>query len=84
MGMGDHWLVLANSIGVSVPQQPRRFNPELEARIRAELQDKGRSTPVFEFGFYRTDGILCIVVTNTVRPKGYRSQQGAYTAPKTQ
>lgn len=60
------------------------FDPELEARIRTELQEKGRSTPVFEFGFYRTDGVLCSVITNTVaiRPKGYRSQQGAYIAPE--
>lgn len=59
------------------------FAPELEARIRAELREKGRSTPEFEFGFYRTDGMLCTVITNTVaiRPKGYRSQQAAYIAP---
>ncbi len=60
------------------------FDPALEARIRAELAATGRSNPVFEFGFYREDGLLCTHVTNTVaiRPKGYKSQNGAYTPPK--
>lgn len=58
------------------------FDPALEASIRAELTEKGRCTPVFEFGFYRADGVLCTHVTNTVaiRPMGYRDQHGAYTA----
>jgi len=58
------------------------FDPALEASIRADLITKERSTPVFEFGFYRTDGVLCTHVTNTVaiRPKGYRDQSAAYTA----
>ena len=57
------------------------IDPALEARIREELRAKGRSTPVFEFGFYRADGVLCTHVTNTVaiRPKGYNAQKGAYT-----
>jgi len=57
------------------------FDPAHEASIRAELNATGRCTPVFEFGFYRADGLLCTHVTNTVaiRPKGYRSQNGAYT-----
>jgi len=59
------------------------FDPALETRIRQELSDHGRSDPVFEFGFYRADGELCTHVTNTVaiRPKGYKSQAGAYTPP---
>jgi acyl-coenzyme A thioesterase PaaI-like protein len=58
------------------------FDPEMEARIREELSTTGRSTPVFEFGFYRADGTLCTLVNNIVaiRPKNYRSQPGAYTA----
>ena len=61
------------------------FDPAQEARIREELAASGRSNPVFEFGFYRADGVLCTHVTNTVaiRPKGYKSQNGAYTPPKT-
>ena len=59
------------------------FDPAQEVRIREELAATGRSTPVFELGFYRADGVLCTHVTNTVaiRPKGYLSQRGAYTAP---
>lgn len=61
------------------------FDPVLEASIRAELQAKGRSTPTFEFGLYRADGLLCTQVTNTVaiRPRGYRAQAAAYIPPET-
>lgn len=57
------------------------FDPVLEARIRAELESKGRSTPSFEYGYYRADGTLCthVVATVAIRPKGYRAQPGAYT-----
>jgi len=60
------------------------FDPEQEKTIRAELAATGRSNPEFEFGFYRTDGALCTRVSNTVaiRPKGYKSQDGAYTPPR--
>ncbi len=57
------------------------FDPALEARIRAELESKARSTPSFEYGYYRTDGTLCTHINATVaiRPRGYRAQPGAYT-----
>jgi len=57
------------------------FDTALEARIREELRVKGRSTPVFEFGFYRADGVQCTNISNTVaiRPKGYKSRHGAYS-----
>jgi acyl-coenzyme A thioesterase PaaI-like protein len=60
------------------------FDPQLEARIRAELAETGRSNPMFEFGLYRADDILCTRVINTVaiRPKGYKSQHSAYTPPR--
>ncbi len=50
------------------------LSPELEARIRRELETGGRATPTFEYGYYLSDGTLCSVVRNTVaiRPKGYR------------
>ncbi|MGH8283346.1 MAG: PaaI family thioesterase [Gammaproteobacteria bacterium] len=52
-----------------------RFDLDLgqETDIRAELSAKGRATPVFEYGYYLTDGTLCTLVQNTVaiRPKGY-------------
>jgi acyl-coenzyme A thioesterase PaaI-like protein len=49
------------------------FPPELEAQIRKELEEKGRSTPTFSYGFYLDDGTLATEITNTVaiRPKGY-------------
>jgi acyl-coenzyme A thioesterase PaaI-like protein len=58
------------------------FDAALEARIRDELQTAGRSTPSFEYAYYRADGALCTQITATVaiRPKGYRAKHGAYTA----
>jgi acyl-coenzyme A thioesterase PaaI-like protein len=57
------------------------FDPALEEEIRAELAAKGRSTPTFEYAYYRADGTQCTQVRATVaiRPKGYRAQPGAYT-----
>lgn len=51
-----------------------RFDPEIEQGIRTDLENKGRSTPSFEFGYYLADGSLCTLVHNTVaiRPRGYR------------
>jgi acyl-coenzyme A thioesterase PaaI-like protein len=50
------------------------LTPEQEAAIRIELEHKGRSTPSFEYGYYRRDGVRCTVVRNTVaiRPRGYK------------
>lgn len=49
------------------------FDPALDQQIRDDLEARGRSTPQFEYGFYRQDGTLCSRVNNTVaiRPKGY-------------
>ena len=49
------------------------FANKQETEIRAELEQKGRSTPTFEYGYYLRDGTLCTVIKNTVaiRPKGY-------------
>lgn len=49
------------------------FPAEQERAIRAELDDRGRATPVFEYGYYLADGTLCTRILNTVaiRPKGY-------------
>lgn len=49
------------------------FDPQIDQQIREDLAARGRSTPRFEYGFYRQDGVLCSRVTNTVaiRPKGY-------------
>jgi len=49
------------------------FDPGVDQQIRDDLAARGRSTPQFEYGFYRQDGTLCSRVNNTVaiRPKGY-------------
>lgn len=49
------------------------LTPEQEQDIRIELQRDGRSTPTFEYGYVRTDGVQCTVIRNTVaiRPRGY-------------
>ncbi len=49
------------------------FPVEQERTIRQELEERGRATPVFEYGYYLADGARCTRVLNTVaiRPKGY-------------
>ncbi|HEX7046266.1 MAG TPA: PaaI family thioesterase [Gammaproteobacteria bacterium] len=49
------------------------FPPEQEKAIAAELAEKGRATPEFEYGFYLANGACCTVIKNSVaiRPKGY-------------
>ena len=49
------------------------FDPAVDQQIREDLATRGRSTPQFDYGFYRQDGTLCSRVNNTVaiRPKGY-------------
>lgn len=50
------------------------FDLAIEAKIRDDLAARGRSTPVFEYGFYRQDGNCCSRIANTVaiRPEGYK------------
>lgn len=50
------------------------FDPHQEQQIREELQQKGRSTPTFEYSFFRMDGVECTKIKNTVaiRPAGYK------------
>lgn len=43
------------------------FSPEIENQIKDDLSKKGRSTPVFEYGFYRKDGVRCSKIVNTVQ-----------------
>jgi acyl-coenzyme A thioesterase PaaI-like protein len=49
------------------------LTPEQEQAIRMELARVGRSTPTFEYGYVRKDGVRCTVIRNTVaiRPRGY-------------
>jgi hypothetical protein len=53
---------------------------EQEDAIRMELARDGRSTPTFDYGYVRKDGVRCTAVRNTVaiRAKGY---QRATTPP---
>jgi acyl-coenzyme A thioesterase PaaI-like protein len=50
------------------------LTPEQEQLVRMELERDGRSTPTFEYGYTRTDGVCCTVIRNTVaiRPRGYK------------
>src|SRR6186997_2994007 len=50
------------------------LTPQQEADIRIELEREGRSTPSFEYGYFRKDGVRCTLVRNTVaiRPRGYK------------
>ncbi|MBL1278424.1 MAG: DUF4442 domain-containing protein [Ectothiorhodospiraceae bacterium] len=54
------------------------FDPLVDQKIRDDLAARGRSTPQFEYGFYRQDGVLCSRILNVVaiRPKGYKALQG--------
>ena len=49
------------------------LTPEQEQDIRMDLARDGRSTPTFEYGYVRKDGVRCTVIRNTVaiRPRGY-------------
>ena len=50
------------------------LSPEIEQKIRTDLAHKGRSTPLFEYGYYQTDGSLCTLIQTRVaiRPAGYK------------
>lgn len=55
------------------------ISPEIEQQIRADLAHKGRSTPLFEYGYYLADGSLCTHIETRVaiRPAGYKSSKTA-------
>jgi len=52
------------------------FDPQIEQQILKDLEKKGRSTPTFEYGFYRADGVECTHIINTVaiRAADYKPQ----------
>ena len=49
------------------------MSEQQETKIRLELQQKGRSTPEFEYAYYQADGSLSTTVKAriAIRPKGY-------------
>ena len=51
-----------------------QFTEEIEQQIRADLASKGRSTPLFEYGYYLADGTLCTLIQTRVaiRPAAYK------------
>ena len=53
------------------------FDGKLYQDIKGELQQKGRSTPIFEYALYRDDGKICSKIKNTVaiRPKNYQTEK---------
>ena len=55
------------------------FPPDKEVAIREELAKRGRSTPTFEYGLYRQDGVKCTHVECVVaiRVRGYATGNGA-------
>jgi len=52
------------------------MSPEQEKSIRLELEEKGRSTPTFEYAYYLADGSLCTKITAriAIRAKGYKTK----------
>lgn len=49
------------------------FDSDMHELIRSELERRGRSTPEFEYGLYRSDGRRCtrIHCRVAIRPRGY-------------
>ena len=49
------------------------FDDAVYQNIVKEINETGRSTPTFEYGYYRADGKVCAKVINTVaiRPDNY-------------
>jgi len=60
------------------------LTPAQEADIRIELQNEGRATPTFEYGYFRRDGVRCTVIRNTVaiRPRGYKRATSPPASPE--
>ena len=70
-------LVDFRKVGNSDLELRFEFDPLIEAKIKKDLAKKGRSTPTFEYAFYRADGLMCSKITSTVaiRPGGYLQQK---------
>jgi hypothetical protein len=60
------------------------LTPEQEKDIRMQLENEGRATPTFEYGYVRGDGVRCTVIRNTVaiRPRGYKRASSPPASPE--
>jgi hypothetical protein len=60
------------------------LTPEQEQDIRMGLQNEGRATPTFEYGYVRKDGVCCTVIRKTVaiRPRGYKRATSPPASPE--
>jgi acyl-coenzyme A thioesterase PaaI-like protein len=58
------------------------FPAEKREEIRLDLEAHGRSNPVFEYGFFREDGVCCSKVhcTVAIRERGFLKKAGVGTA----
>ncbi|MCK4840397.1 MAG: PaaI family thioesterase [Methylococcales bacterium] len=54
------------------------MSAEQELQIKQELEQKGRSTPEFEYGLYQADGSLSTIIKAriAIRAKGYTAKKG--------
>lgn len=50
------------------------FSADIKEKISLDIDRKGRSTPEFEYGLYRSDGVRCtrILCRVAIRPSGYK------------
>ena len=60
------------------------LTPAQEKDIRVQLENEGRATPTFEYGYIRGDGVRCTVIRNTVaiRPRGYKRASSPPASPE--
>lgn len=85
------WAVWTRALNLNFKREGRtdlelrfEFDPIQERTIRQELDETHRATPVFEYGYYLSEGSQCTRILNTVaiRPRGYTSTKRK-TAPPT-
>ena len=59
------------------------FPEDQELQIRRELEEKGRSTPTFEYAYYLANGELCTLIhcTVAIRQRGYKKTSPSKDGP---
>jgi acyl-coenzyme A thioesterase PaaI-like protein len=60
------------------------FEPAQEQAIALELRRRSRATPEFEYGFYDTDGRVCVTVgcRVAIRPADYQPTTSSHRSEK--